>query len=286
MFLDTQLLINYLPGGGMETLHESIYPLIVLAFVLGLKHGMDADHLATIDGLTRFNTSAGRIRLGRLCGFLFSLGHGIVVCIVAVSASIFFQHAAVPSWMDDVGAWVSAFFLVLLGVLNLYAVFSTPSDEMVQMAGVKGRWLGSLKSAGHPVLITLVGALFALSFDTLSQAALFSVTAANFGGITCALLLAVCFMTGMMVTDAVNGLWISHLLRRADASARIASRIMGMTVALLSLTVAGLGLSRWFLPDAAAWQEGRELLIGVAVIVVVAGSFLFARYTQSRAAAA
>ncbi len=262
----------------METLHESIYPLVALAFVLGLKHGMDADHLATIDGLTRFNTSAERFRLARLCGFLFSLGHGAVVCIVAVAASLLFHHTTVPTWMDDVGTWMSAFFLVLLGILNLAAVFSTPSHEMVQMAGIKGRWLGGLKSASHPALVALVGALFALSFDTLSQATFFSVAATRYGGIIYALLLAVCFMIGMMVTDAVNGLWISHLLRRADASARIASRIMGATVALLSLTVAGLELSRQFLPEAAAWQEGRELLIGASVITAVAGSFLLARY--------
>jgi len=270
----------------MESLHESIYPLIALAFSLGLKHGMDADHLATIDGLARFNTSAGRLRLARLCGFLFSLGHGVVVCIVAVTASLLFQHKSIPSWMDNVGTWVSATFLLLLGVLNLYAVFSTPSHEMVQMAGIKGRWLGNLKSAGNPGLVALVGALFALSFDTLSQAALFSVTATHFGGLIYALLLATCFMFGMMMTDAINGLWISHLLRRADANARIASRIMGMTVALLSLSVAGLGLSRQFLPEVAAWQEGRELLIGACVIAIVLGSYWFAKYAQHRVATA
>lgn len=269
----------------METLHDSIYPLIALAFVLGLKHGMDADHLATIDGLARFNTSAGRTRLARLCGFLFSLGHGTVVCIVAGAASTLLHRASVPAWMDDVGAGVSAFFLSLLGILNLYAVFSTPSHEMVQMVGIKGRWLGNLKCAGHPALVALVGALFALSFDTLSQAALFSATATNHGGMPYALLLAVCFMIGMMVTDAVNGIWISHLLRRTDSSARLGSRIMGITVGLLSLAVAGLGLSRHFLPEAAAWQEGRELLIGATVIAAVTGSYLLARYNQHRSIA-
>ena len=261
---------------------ESIYPLIALAFALGLKHGMDADHLATIDGLTRFNTSAGRRRLARLCGFLFSLGHGVVVCIVAVAAELLFHPASAPSWIDDFGTLVSAFFLLLLGMINLYAVFSTPSHEMVRLAGIKGRWLKNLRNAGHPVLIALVGALFALSFDTLSQAAFFSVTAVRFGGTAYALLLAVCFMIGMMVTDAVNGLRISHLLQRADASARTTSRIMGVTVALLSLTVAGLGLSRRFLPVTAAWQEGRELLIGASVIAVVAVSYLFSLYRQQR----
>lgn len=269
----------------MEAIHAGIYPLALLAFVLGMKHGMDADHLATIDGLTRFNASAGRSRLARLCGFLFSVGHGCVVCVVAVATSILFQQGAVPEWLDDVGAWVSAFFLLLLGILNLYAVFSTPANETVKMVGIKGRWLGNLKCAGHPVLIALVGALFALSFDTLSQAALFSTTATQFGGVSNALLLAGCFMAGMMGTDAANGLWISHLLQRADATARAASRIMGVAVALLSLVVAALGLSRKFFPEASAWQEGRELSIGIAIIVVIAVCFLFARYTQQRVSA-
>ena len=266
----------------METIPGSILPLVVLAFVLGMKHGMDADHLATIDGLTRFNATAGRKKLARVCGFLFSLGHGVVVCIVAVATSVLFRHGAVPAWMDEVGTWVSAFFLLSLGALNLYAVFTTPAHEMVQMVGLKGRWLGKLRYASNPVLIALVGSLFAFSFDTLSQAALFSATAAQYGGVLSALLLAVCFMTGMMLTDAANGLWISHLLQRADATARVASRIMGVTVALLSMLVAGLGLSRRYLPEVSAWQDGRALLIGASIIVVVALCYLFARYTQQR----
>jgi len=245
----------------MEILHESFYPLLALAFVLGLKHGMDADHLATIDGMTRFNFSAGRKCLARLCGFLFSFGHGIVVCVVAVAAGMLFRHASVPSWINDMGVLVSVLFLLLLGVLNLYTVFSTPSHEMVQMVGIKGRWLGCLKSASHPALVALVGALFALSFDTLSQAVFFSVAATGYGGIAYAFVLAMCFMLGMMVTDAANGLWISHLLHRADVKARIASRIMGVCVALLSFVVAGLGLLRRLSPETVAWQEGRELLI-------------------------
>lgn len=267
----------------METVSGSIYPLVALAVVLGMKHGMDADHLATIDGLTRFNAAAGRGKLARLCGFLFSLGHGVVVCIVAVATGFLFQQGAVPAWMDDVGAWVSAFFLISLGALNLYAVFTTPAHEMVRMVGLKGRWLGKLRHAGHPLLIAMVGALFAFSFDTLSQAALFSATATQYGGVMSALLLALCFMAGMMVTDAANGLWISHLLRRADATARAASRVMGITVALLSLFVAALGLARRFFPEASSWQEGRELFIGCSIILVIAVSFLFARYSQQRA---
>ncbi|MEQ1601688.1 MAG: nickel transporter [Methylophilaceae bacterium] len=266
----------------MQASQETLFPLIALAIVLGLKHGMDADHLASIDGLTRYNASAERPHLARLCGFLFSLGHGTVVCVVAVTASLLFKQAAMPIWLDNVGAWVSTFFLLLLGALNLYAVFSTPSHEMVSPLGLKGRILGRFNHAGHPALVALVGALFAISFDTLSQAALFSAASIHFGGAIYALVLAFCFMLGMMVTDAANGLWISHLLRRADATARAASRIMGLTVAMLSLGVAALGLSRRYVPEAAAWQEGRELMIGTIVIAIVGASFLFARYLPRR----
>jgi len=263
---------------------NTLYPLMALALVLGAKHGLDADHLATIDGLTRFNAAAGRSRLARVCGLLFSLGHGAVVCAVAIAAGLLFNNAAVPDWMDAVGAWISVLFLLLLGMLNLHAVISTPRHEMVSLVGIKGRWLGSLNYTGHPFTIVLVGALFALSFDTLSQAALFSTAAAQHGGIAHALLPAVCFMLGMMATDAANGWWLSRLLKRADDTARVASRIMGGTVALLSLGVGGLGLTRFLLPQAAAWQEGRELVLGAAVIGLVIVGFLLARYWPRRAA--
>jgi nickel/cobalt transporter (NiCoT) family protein len=263
-------------------MNHALLPLILLAFTLGAKHGLDADHLATIDGMTRFNAAAGRMRLAKVCGLLFSLGHGSVVFVVAIAAGLLFSHATVPSWMDAVGAWVSAFFLLLLGALNLYAVFSTPSHEMVRLVGIKGRWLGCLKGASHPAMVALVGVLFALSFDTLTQATLFSAAAAQHGSIFFALLPAIFFVLGMILTDAANGLWISHLLKRADATARNTSRIMGLTVAVLSLLVAGLGLSRRYLPEAATWQQGQELSIGIAVIAIVATSFLFARYRPHR----
>ena len=56
--------------------------LLLLTFVLGMKHGFDADHLATIDGLTRHNSRV-RPALARYCGTLFSLGHGTVVMAIA-----------------------------------------------------------------------------------------------------------------------------------------------------------------------------------------------------------
>ena len=94
----------------------------------------------------------------------------------------------------------------------------------------KGRLLGNLRHASHPALIALVGALFALSFDTLSQAAFFALTATQFGGWQHALVLALLFTFGMLLTDGINGLWIARLIARADQVALVASRVMGLVV--------------------------------------------------------
>ena len=60
--------------------------LCVLVFLLGMRHGFDADHLAAIDGLTRLNQRPG-LALARYCGALFSAGHGLVVLVIAVVVS-------------------------------------------------------------------------------------------------------------------------------------------------------------------------------------------------------
>jgi high-affinity nickel-transport protein len=249
--------------------------LCALVFVLGMKHGFDADHLATIDGLTRFNARA-RPRLARLCGMLFSLGHGVVVVAIALAVSLVAAHWNAPPWLEAAGAAISVLFLSALGLANLHAVLAAAPDEVVRPVGFKGRWLGSLAESTHPLLIMTVGALFALSFDTVSQAALFAVTAEQFGGWQEAAALGLLFMLGMLATDGANGLWISRLIRRSDETARVASRVMGLVVSVLSLAVAALGLAKWTVPAVGAWTEGRELALGFAVMLTIALAFVAA----------
>lgn len=259
----------------MENLPHDWLALMMLVFVLGLRHGMDPDHLATVDGLTRFNAAA-RPRLSRWCGFLFSLGHGVVVTLMAVGVGLAAKRWIVPHWVDDLGAWVSIVFLLVLGWLNLAVVFNANPSQVVQPVGLKGRWLGRLAHSSHPGLVVLVGALFALSFDTLTQTAVFSLAATSVGGWGFSTLLGLTFMAGMMVTDGVNGLWISRLVSRADQRALIASRVMGLVVAGLSLLVGAFGIAKYFFPVVAAHSEGRELMFGLVVVGIVALSFLVA----------
>ncbi len=258
-----------------HSLPQDWIALCLLVFALGMRHGFDADHLATIDGLTRFNARTNP-RLARICGVLFSLGHGAVVIGFALIVANLAQQWQIPSWLEAFGAWVSIAFLALLGVMNLHAVLKCDPQQVVMPVGLKGKFLGRLTRAASPGLIALVGALFALSFDTVSQAALFALTATQFGGWQHALALGLLFMLGMLVTDGINGFWISRLILRADQIARVASRVMSLVVAGVSLLVAAFGFMKLTVPAIDSWSEGKELYFGAAVMMVVAGSFLMA----------
>ena len=253
--------------------------LLILTFVLGMKHGFDADHLATIDGLTRASARA-RPSMARYCGTLFSIGHGAVVLAIALGVSALAGRGEVPEWFGTLGSVISIGFLVALGSLNLAAVLRAEPNEVVRPLGLKGRilglGLGSLRHASHPLLVALVGALFALSFDTLSQAVFFALTATQFGGWEHALLLATLFMLGMLLTDGINGLWIARLIARADQVALIASRVMGLVISGISLLVAAFGAAKMLSPTIDAWSDGKELLFGFVLVAMVALSFIVA----------
>lgn len=259
----------------MDNLPQDFISLCVLVFVLGIKHGFDADHLAAIDGLTRFN-AARHARLARLCGLLFSLGHGAVVLAIALVVSTVFQHWQTPEWLNQTGAWISVSILTALAVLNIRAVLTSDTGEVVAPVGLRTAVFGRLIRTGNPLMVAGIGALFALSFDTISQAALFALTAVHFGGWLDALLLGLLFMFGMLVTDAINGFWIAHLIRRADRLARLASRILSLTVAGVSLAIAAFGAARLSLPAVDDWFDGGELLLSGGVLLVIAGGYLLA----------
>ena len=249
--------------------------LLILTFVLGMKHGFDADHLATIDGLTRYNART-RPQMARYCGTLFSLGHGAVVLAIALGVSGIASQWEVPEWFGLLGSLISIAFLIVLGGLNLAAVLRAGPDEVVQPIGLKGRLLGNLRHASHPALIALIGALFALSFDTLSQAAFFALTATQFGGWEHAILLALLFMLGMLLTDGINGLWIARLIARADQVALVASRVMGLVVSGISMLVAAFGVAKLLSPAVDNWSEGKELGFGFMLVAIIALSFVAA----------
>lgn len=263
---------------------QGVWMLVLIVFALGAKHGMDPDHVATIDGLTRFNTGR-RPRLARWSGCLFSLGHGFVVTIVAAVVASLSGSFSAPAWLEHAGAWISIVFLATLGIGNIAAVFRTPRDKVVPPAGIRSRWIARVTRTDHPAVIASVGALFALSFDTWSQAALFSLTAQQMAGWTFSVMLGLVFTAGMMAADGANGYWLAHLLGKADRRALIASRVMSLMIGTLSIAIAGLGIARYFVPAVGAMMQDAGLYTGFAIIVLLLASFAVAMRISGSATA-
>lgn len=257
----------------MEALPTTWSALCALAFALGLRHGFDADHLATIDGLTRYN-AATNPALSRLCGALFSLGHGAVVGLVALAAGSLSSGWQAPTWLEFTGIGISIAFLFGLAFLNVRAVLVAAPGAVVATAGLRSRLLGRIVTVRSPWAVAAVGALFAISFDTVSQAALFALAAGRFGGVPEALMVCGLFVLGMLVVDGINGLWIHRLIRKADRTAAIASRVMALAVAALNLALGLFTLAKVLSADVDAWAEGRELLIGGAIVAGVLVAFV------------
>lgn len=257
----------------MDALPQTWIALCTLAFALGARHGFDADHLATIDGLTRYNAKRDP-QLARACGALFSLGHGLVVVAFALAAATAWKGWQAPGWLEASGIAVSIAFLFGLAWINLRAVLTAAPGEAVVPQGLRSRLLGRIVTVRRPWAVAGVGALFAVSFDTLSQAAVFAWAAAHYGGVAEVLQVCGLFVLGMLLVDGANGVWIHRLVHRANATAIVASRVMAFAVAGVSLALGCFTLAKVVLPGVDAWAESRGLAIGALVMGAVAVAFL------------
>lgn len=213
----------------------SNFVFILFILTLGLRHGLDLDHLATIDAIVRKVSYAKR--LAKWVGFLFSLGHGLVVVGLSILFGIQFLQSTIPNWLDNLGHWISVFFLLLFGGMNLLSLFS----KSYQTRALKTRMAEKIPLNRYsPLFIIIIGGLFALSFDTFTQVSLFSLSATAMAGWVFSGLLGVVFMLGMMLSDGMNGYFTSVLIRKADAQSGLISRWLTYAITFFSLAVAGL----------------------------------------------
>ena len=94
----------------------------LLAWVFGLRHAVDADHIAAIDNVVRKLMQDGQRPIA--AGFFFSLGHSSVVVLAslataAMTVAMQDRLAALKLIGGVVGTMISASFLLLIGVANL-----------------------------------------------------------------------------------------------------------------------------------------------------------------------
>lgn len=221
--------------------------LLLTAAALGARHAFDADHLSVIDGIARQNLSRSPL-VAKLSGVLFSSGHIVVVTLVSAFSAVFFPNlAAPPAWLETIGLAGSGSILVLLGVLNLKAALA-PGTSGLRLAGIRSRlysvrygWLGAL----------LVGAIFAVSFDTVGIALGLSMAGRAIAGPAMTALGVLSFGAAMLLVGGLNGLIVVHLISTANGGASKLLSLFSGTVGIANLllgcfalfTLAGIDLA-------------------------------------------
>jgi nickel/cobalt transporter (NiCoT) family protein len=173
-----------------------------LAYVLGLRHAVDADHIATIDNVVRKLMQEGKRPIS--VGLFFSLGHSlsIVLAVAAIAATAFALQGHFENFKavgSLIGTGASAFFLLAIAAINLVilrhvwasfrrarrgeAVGEHELDMLLSGRGLLSRLFRPLfRMVSRSWQMFPVGFLFGLGFDTATEISLFTVAASQASG--------------------------------------------------------------------------------------------------------
>jgi len=289
----------------------------LLAYGFGLRHAVDADHIAAIDNVTRKLMQSGQRPVG--VGFCFAMGHSTVV-ILAVAA-VAGAATALTGHFDDFKAWggivgtiISALFLFIIAAANvviLRGVWKTYRHVRAGGAYVEEDFDLLLSSRGllarlfRPLfrLITRswhmfpLGFLFGLGFDTATEVALLGISATQAArgiSIWSIMVFPALFAVGMSLIDTTDGIlmlgaydWafvkpirkLYYNLTITSVSVVVAVLIGGIEA--LGLLGDQLELQGWFWDGIGALNDNFNALGFVIIGVFIAawvGSVLYYRY--------
>ena len=208
------------------------YPVLLgsafLAYTLGLRHAVDADHIAAIDNVTRKLMQEGKRPVD--VGFFFSLGHSLVVllasALVAATAGAFKDKFNSLSCVGNIiGTCVSAGFLLILGLINVIIFFQIyKTFKQVKETGVyfnedlnllmskRGFLSRIFRSLFGMIVLSWqmfpIGFLFGLGFDTSTEVAVLGIAATQAAkgiSIWSIMVFPALFMAGMTLVDTTDG---------------------------------------------------------------------------------
>ncbi len=200
----------------------------IVAYVFGLRHGVDADHIAAIDNTTRKLMQEGK--RPTTVGMWFSLGHStvvvaLIIALILATRAVATNIPALQSTGAVVGTLVSGSFLWIIGFINavivigIYKIFQTLKqgklnqeelDNLLENRGFMNRFFRPLfRVISKPWHIYPVGVLFGLGFDTASEVALIAISVGI--GVSTSipiyyiLILPLLFTCGMVTVDTADG---------------------------------------------------------------------------------
>jgi nickel/cobalt transporter (NiCoT) family protein len=199
----------------------------LLAYVLGLRHAVDADHIATIDNVVRKLMQEGKRPLA--VGLFFSLGHSlsIALAVAGIAAAAFAlqgRFAEFKSVGSIIGTGASAFFLLTIAAINLVIlrgvwrsfqkarrgedVGEQELDMLLSGRGFLARILRPLfRMVTASWQMFAVGLLFGLGFDTATEISLFTVAAGQASGglsFSTVMVFPALFTAGMTLVDTTD----------------------------------------------------------------------------------
>jgi high-affinity nickel-transport protein len=208
--------------------HSLLLATALIAYGFGLRHAVDADHIAAIDNITRKLMQEGKRPI--TVGFFFALGHSTVVfaasLIIALTASSL--HQRFPGLIEVggvVGTLVSVFFLIGIAIINfvvlvgVYRLFQrvrrgkTYTEEELNVflssRGLFGRLLrGLFRLISRSWQMYPLGFLFGLGFDTATEIGVLGISAAEASkrlSVWSILVFPALFTAGMSLVDSSDG---------------------------------------------------------------------------------
>ena len=200
----------------------------LLAYTFGLRHAVDADHIAAIDNVTRTLMQAGKKPVS--VGFFFSLGHSTIV--VALSAAIAFAATIVRATLPGletvggvIGTSISVLFLYAIAAINIvvlvdvYRAFRRVRHgeaHAVAAAGAMpnggGLWCRLfaplMRGIGSSRHMYPLGVLFGLGFDTATEVGILGIAALEAGKglpVYAIMVFPLLFTAGMCLLDTTDG---------------------------------------------------------------------------------
>ena len=204
--------------------HPTLLGTAMLAYVLGLRHAVDADHIAAIDNVVRKLMQEGKRPVS--AGLFFSLGHSLVIAIavaVIVGTAFALQGRLHPFKVigSVIGTGTSAFFLLAIAAVNLIilrgvwrsfqrarrgeAVAEHELDQLLSGRGLLARIFRPLfRMVTRSWHMFALGFLFGLGFDTATEITLFTVAGSqasdgiSFGTV---MIFPALFAAGMTLVD-------------------------------------------------------------------------------------
>ena len=229
----------YRGEGGSAGLGAGI-GVAITAWLLGVRHAFDADHISCIDNTTRKLLADSGDRPGRRplgTGFFFSFGHSTVVIAVGVGITVAAKEvfgavvdprSAYETVGGVIGTLLSAGFLYLIALMNLVVLSGIVKvfrgmrrgtyneaelEAQLQARGLMYRFFGRfMRSVSHTWQLYFAGLAFGIGFDTTTEVLLLAATAyAAIQGLPFFAVLALPFLFagGMMFFDTLDGAFMN-----------------------------------------------------------------------------